>query len=125
MDVEVKKHKNIARFVALLGIIPGIWFLIATHTKVGEKLQIGCGYWIITLVILTAIWVMYAILTKILTKDIGVAHDNANSLSEQRHYKLLFISTVIESLIASIIFALSLVGFLATDLQCYLSKGIF
>lgn len=64
---------------------------------------------------------MYAILTKILIKDISIAHDNAGSLIERRHYKMLFASTFIEAAIASLIFAVSLVGFLVTDLQCYLT----
>lgn len=121
MDSEVKKHKNVARFVALLGILPGAWFLLATHTELGGKLQITCGYWMAALLILTVIWVMYAILTKILMKDISIAHDNAGSLTERRHYKVLFASTFIEAVVASLIFAVSLGGFLITDLQCYLT----
>jgi len=122
LDHSVKRHKNIARFVAVLGILPGAWFLLATHTEIGSKLQIGCGYWMAALLILATIWVMYAILTKVLMKDISVAHDNAHSLIERRHYKVLYASTFIEALTASLIFAFSLAGFLATDLQCYLSK---
>jgi len=122
VDIEVKRHKNVARFVAVLGILPGAWFLIARHTELGKKLEIGCGYWMVALVILTVIWVMYAILTKILMRDIGVAHDNAGSLVERRHYKMTYASTFIETLFASLIFGLSLLGFLITDVQCYLSR---
>lgn len=124
MNANVARHKNIGRFVALLGILPGSWFLIARYTELGNRLQIGCGYWIAALVLLTAIWVTYAIFTKILMHDISVAHDNAHSLTERRHYKIAYASTFVEALIASIIFALSLMGFLITDLQCYLQKGL-
>lgn len=122
MDKEVKKHKNIARFVSVLGVLPGAWFLIATKTQLGARLQIGCGYWIVALIILSAVWVMYAILTKMLMRDIGIAHDHAHSLSEQRHYKMAYASTAFEALFASAIFGLSILGFLVTDLQCYLSR---
>lgn len=107
--------------MAVLGILPGVWFLVATHTQIGNELQIRCGYWMAALIILTVIWVMYAILTKVLMKDISVAHDNAHSLTEKRHYKMLYASTFIEAAMASLIFALSLLGFLITDLRCYLS----
>ncbi|OGM31661.1 hypothetical protein A2803_04500 [Candidatus Woesebacteria bacterium RIFCSPHIGHO2_01_FULL_44_21] len=120
MDHSVKRHKNIARFVAILGILPGAWFLLATRTEIGGKLEITCGYWMVALVILAIIWVMYAILTKVLMSDIGAAHDNAGSLMERRHYKIMFASTFIEAVFASLIFAVSLGGFLVTDLQCYL-----
>ena len=122
MDKEVKKHKNIARFVAVLGVLPGAWFLIATKTQLGYRLQIGCGYWIIALVILAAVWIMYAILTKMLLKDIGIAHEHAHSLTEQRHYKMAHISTIFEALFSSAIMGLSIIGFLVTDLQCYISQ---
>lgn len=122
MDTQVKRHKHVARFVAILGVLPGTWFLLARHTELGKKLEIGCGYWMVALVILTAIWVMYAILTKVLMKDISLAHDNAGSLVERRHYKMAYASTFIEALFASLIFGLSLVGFLITDAQCYLDK---
>lgn len=108
--------------MAFLGILPGLWFLIATKTQLGGKLQITCGYWIVALVLLTVVWVMYAILTKVLMRGITLAHANANSLNEARHYKLLFASTLIETTIASAIVILSLLGFLITDLQCYLSR---
>lgn len=124
MDQNVRKHKNVGRFVAFLGILPGLWFLIARYTQVGSELDIKCGYWIVALVMLTAIWVTYAIFVKILMKDISVAHDNANSLAEQRHYKFSYASTFIEAFIASLIFGLSLVGFLITDLQCYISQAM-
>lgn len=122
MDHVVKRHKIIARLVAVLGILPGAWFLLATRTEVGTKLEINCGYWMVALVLLTAVWVMYAILTKVLMRDISLAHEHANSLIEARHYKMAFASTFIEAFIASVIFALSLLGFLATDLSCYLSR---
>jgi hypothetical protein len=122
VDHQVKNHKTIARFVAVLGILPGVWFLIATKTQFGGVLQITCGYWMVALVLLTIVWVMYAILTKILMHNIAVAHTHANSLNEARHYKLLFASTIIETTIASAIVVLSLLGFLVTDLQCYLSR---
>jgi hypothetical protein len=124
LDNQVKRHKNIARFVSVLGILPGAWFLLATYTDIGGKLQIKCGYWIVALVILTAIWVMYAILTKVLMRDISVAFENAHSLTERRHYKLLYASTFIEALVASLIFALSLAGFFVTDLRCYLQSAL-
>lgn len=124
VDKSVSKHRNIGRFVAVLGILPGSWFLIARYTEIGHKLQIGCGYWMVALVLLTAIWVTYAVFTKILMHDISVAHDNAHSLAERRHFKIAFASTFIEVLIASFIFALSLIGFLVTDLQCYLERGL-
>lgn len=124
MNNEVKKHKNVGRFVAFLGILPGAWFLVARHTQLGDRLQIGCGYWIVALVLLTAIWITFAIFTKILMKDIGIAHDHAHSLAEQRQYKMAYASTLIEAVIASLIFALSLFGFLITDLQCYLEKVV-
>ena len=124
MDKQVKKHKNIARIVAILGILPGTWFVLATRTEVGTKLQIGCGYWMVALVLLTAIWVMYLIFTKVLMRDISVAHDNSQSLVEQRHYKIAWASTFIETLMASLIFALSLIGFFVTDFQCYLHRFV-
>lgn len=108
--------------MAVLGILPGLWFLIATKTEIGTKLQITCGYWMVALVILTVVWVMYAILTKVLMRDIALAHTHAPSLVEARHYKLLFASTIIETTISSVIVVLSLLGFLVTDLQCYISR---
>lgn len=124
VEHNVRKHKNIGRFVALLGVLPGVWFLLARYTELGERLKIGCGYWIFALVLLTAIWVMYVIFTKILMKDIGVAHDYAGSLNERRHYKIIYASTLIEALIASAIILLSMFGFIVTDLQCYLERGL-
>ncbi len=124
MQHQVKKHKTLARLTALLGMVPGIWFLVATKTNVGSELEIRCGYWIVALVLLTIVWVIYAIFTKILMRDITVAHEMANSLVEARHYKLLFASTFIETVIACAIIALSLLGFLVTDLQCYLEKSL-
>ena len=124
MDKQVKSHKNVARFVAFLGVLPGLWFLVATHTEIGQQLQIRCGYWIVALIIMTAVSVMYAILTKILMKDISIAHDNANTLAERRHYKMAYASTFIEALVASAIFVLSIFGFLVTDLQCYINKAM-
>lgn len=118
----MRKHKNLARFVAALGVLPGIWFLLYRYTQIGERLEIRCGYWIVALVILSVIWVMYAILTKILMKDIGLAHEHAHSFEERRHYKLAYASTAFEALIASIIFALSLLGFFMADIGCVLER---
>ena len=120
MDVEVKRHRRRVRLVAILGILPGAWFLLSTNTELGEKLQIGCGYWVFMLIILTAIWVLYAVFAKLIMKDIAAARDHAHSINEQRYYKMAYASTAIEALISSVIFLLSLIGFLATDVRCFL-----
>lgn len=124
MQHQVKKHKVLARLAALLALLPGVWFLIATKTEVGTQLEIRCGYWIVALVLLTIVWIIYAVFTKVLMKDISVAHEMSNSLTEARHYKLMFASTFIETIIACAIIALSLFGFLITDVQCYLQRSL-
>lgn len=124
MDDQVKRHKTIARFVAFLGMLPGLWYLFANYTQLGSQLKIGCGYWIVMLIVLAIIWVMYAILNRFLMRDIGNAHDNANSLVEKRHYKMAYASTVIEAIFASAIFVLSIIGFFVNDARCFLTAII-
>ena len=124
MDAEVKRHKRRVRIGAFLGILPGIWFVVSTQTQIGERLQIGCGYWMIMLTILAVVWVAYAIFTKLIMRDISAAHDHAHSLTEQRYYKMAYASTFIEAIIASAIMALSMIGFIATDLRCFISERL-
>lgn len=76
------------------------------------------------LAILAVIWVTYAIFTKLIMRDLATAHDHAHSLNEQRYYKMAYISTAIEALVSSVIIGLSMIGFVATDLRCFLSQWI-
>ncbi len=122
MEESVKKHKRRSRIVAILGILPGVWFLLSTQTQLGQRLQIGCGYWVIMLVVLTAIWIFYIIFAKLIMRDISVAHEHAHSLSEKRYYNMAYMTTAAEAFFASVIIILSLVGFLATDIRCFVGQ---
>ena len=124
MDQEVKRHRRRVRIGAILGILPGLWFVLSTQTQLGKKLNIGCGYWMVMLTILAVIWVTYAIFTKLIMRDISAAHDHAHSLSEQRYYKMAYASTFIEALVASAIIGLSMIGFIATDLRCFITERL-
>lgn len=121
-EQEAKKNKLISRLVAILGIAPGVWFLVVTQTEFGQQITLNCGYWFFMLIVLSFVWLFYAVFIKKLLRDARVTQSHAHNLNEQRYAQIVYTSTIFEALISTVIFVLSVIGFLLTDVVCFMSK---
>lgn len=121
-EKEAKKNKLISRLVALLGVTPGIWFLVVTQTEFGKKITLNCGYWFIMLFVMSFVWFFYAVFVRKLLVDSKLTQDHAHNLNEKHYAQIVYTSTIFEAIISTIIFVLSVTGFLLTDVVCFMSK---
>lgn len=113
-----------ARIAGLLGLLPGIFFLIVTQTPFGKGIALQCGYWMILLFALGVVWFAYAVFIKRIMYDFRVAFENAPNLVAQRKYQIGYYSTLFEAGIATLIILASAVGFLLVDLRCFVAKFV-
>lgn len=117
-----KKHKFRSRLVAIMGVLPGVWFLLVTQTEFGDQMTIQCGYWFIMLFVMSFVWLFYAVFVRMMIVDASQTIIHAHSLNERHAAQIARFSIFFESAIAIVIFVLSVTGFLLTDLQCVLSR---
>lgn len=121
-EQEAKKNKLVSRLVALLGISPGVWFLVVTQTEFGQRITLNCGYWFFMLLIMSFVWLFYAVFIKKILRDAKVTQQHAHDLNEQHMARIVYTSTIFEALVSTVIFVLSVAGFLLTDIVCFMSK---
>jgi len=119
-----KKHKFRSRLVAIMGLLPGVWFLLVTQTEFGERITIQCGYWFVMLFVMSFVWLFYAVFVRTMLVDASRTIVHAHSLNERHAAQIARFSILFESAIAIVIFVLSVIGFLLTDLQCVLSRVV-